>query len=175
MAAGAAGGIWSTPASATVMRAMPLSALVQTSRRIVVVTALSAESHFEELGRRRRIVTDTRLRVEEGLAKADGMDSEILVRTLGGAVGELGERVHGQAQLVLGEPCVAFLLQGPEGLHYINGMAQGHYPLTNDTRRLLQQSPDMPKIVDFDSSAVKALVGTELNDARGRVRAMVKP
>jgi hypothetical protein len=156
------------------MRAVPLSTLVQTSRRIVVVTAVSAECHFEELGRRRRIVTDTRLRVEEGLAKADGLDSEILVRTLGGAVGELGERVHGQVQLVLGEPCVAFLLQGPEGVHYINGMAQGRYPLTKDTRRLLQQSPDMPPIVDFESSAVKALVGTELGDARRRIRAMVK-
>lgn len=175
MAAGAVGGIWSAPARATVMRALPLRTLVQTSRRIVVVTALSAESHFEELGRRRRIVTDTRLRVEEGLAKADGMDREILVRTLGGAVGDLGERVHGQAQLLLNEPCVAFLLQGPDGLHYVNGMAQGHYPLRGDARRLLAQSPDLPEILDFDSSAVKALVGSDLSAARDRVRGMVKP
>ena len=157
------------------MRALSLDALVQSSRRIVVVTALSAECHFEELGRRRRIVTDTRVRVEEGLAKADGVESELLVRTLGGAVGELGERVHGQAQWVTGEPCVAFLLQGPDGLHYVNGMAQGHYPIRGAARRLLAQSPDLPDIVNFDGSAVKALVGSELGLARDRVRAMVKP
>jgi hypothetical protein len=156
------------------MRALTLDSLVQGSRRILVVTALGSECHFEDLGRRRRIVTDTRLRVEEGLAKADGVERELLVRTLGGSIGELGERVHGQAQLVIGEPCVAFLLQGPDGLHYVNGMAQGHYPLKS-ARRLLTQSPDLPEILGYDSSAVKALVGSELGAARDRVRAMVKP
>lgn len=156
------------------MRALSLEALVQGSRRILVVTALASESHFEDLGRRRRIVTDTRVRVEEGLAKADSVERELMVRTLGGKVGDLGERVHGQAQLLTGESCVAFLLQAPDGLHYVNGMAQGHYPLRS-ARQLLTQSPDLPEILDFDSSAVKALVGKELGDARSRVRAMVKP
>ena len=174
-AAGAAGSIWSAPARATVMRALTLDALVQTSRHILVVTALHAESHYEELGRRRRIVTDTRVRVEEGLAKADGVDSELMVRTLGGKVEDLGERVQGQAQLILGEPCVAFLLRGPDGLHYVNGMAQGHYPLRGVAKRLLARSPDLPEILGFDQSAVKALVGKELSDARGSVRARVKP
>src|SRR3954470_22682426 len=90
-------------ATATIVRALSLPSLVQGSRRILVVTALAAESHFEELGRRRRIVTDTRVRVEEGLAKADAGERELMVRTLGGAVGSLGERVHGQAQLLVGE------------------------------------------------------------------------
>jgi hypothetical protein len=110
-------------ASATVVRSLSLPALVQGSRRIVVVTALGSTSHYEELGRRRRIVTDTRVRVDEGIAKTDDLDSELMVRTLGGSVAGVGELVHGQAQLVLGEPCVMFLLQGPDGLHYVNGMA----------------------------------------------------
>ncbi len=154
---------------------MSLPSLVQGSRRIVVVTALASESHFEELGRRRRIVTDTRVRVEERLAKADGADSELLIRTLGGSLGRLGERVHGQAQLVVGEPCVAFLLQGPDGLHYVNGMAQGHYPLRGPAARQLATSPDLPEILDFQSSAVKALVGSELSAAGARIRALVTP
>lgn len=175
VAAGAAGSLWSGQARATVMRALPLETLVQSSRHILVVTPLAAASHFEELGRRRRIVTDTRVRVEEGLAKADGVDSELLVRTLGGAVGDLGERVHGQPQLALGEHCVVFLLRGPDGLHYVNGMAQGHYPLRGETARLLTRSPDLPEILDFDRSAVKALVGSELRAAQSRVRALVNP
>jgi hypothetical protein len=157
------------------VRALSFPALVQSSRRIVVVTALAAQSHFEDLGRRRRVVTDTRVRIEEGLAKANGMDSEVLVRTLGGTVGQLGERVHGQAQLVIGEPCVAFLLQGPDGLHYVNGMAQGHYPLRGKSELRLTRSADLPEIIDFDSSAVKALVGSELGAAGTRIRALVQP
>jgi len=175
LASGAFAGAFSATASATVMRAVSLQSLVQGSRRIVVVTALDSTSHFEELGRRRRIVTDTRVRVEEGLAKADGIDSELLLRTLGGDVGDQGERVHGQAQLILGEPCVAFLLQGPDGLHYVNGMAQGHYPLRGPGLRRLQRSADLPEILNFDSSAVKALVGSELSTASARIRALVTP
>jgi hypothetical protein len=161
-------------ASATIMRSLSLPALVQGSRRIVVVTALASESHYEELGRRRRIVTDTRVRVEEGIAKSDGMDRELLVRTLGGKVGDVGELVHGQAQLTLGQPCVAFLLQAPDGLHYFNGMAQGHYPLRESVRQLLR-SPDLPELVDYESSAVKALVGSELTRASELIRGLVKP
>jgi hypothetical protein len=86
-----------------------LPALVQSSRRVVVVTALGAESHFEELGRRRRVVTDTRVRIEEGLAKAEGMDAEVLVRTLGGTVGQLGERRLQHVQITDHAPPVELL------------------------------------------------------------------
>jgi hypothetical protein len=171
--AGLTASVFSAPASATIMRSLSLSALVSGSRRIVVLTALVSESHVEELGRRRRIVTDTRVRVEEGIAKSDGMDSELLVRTLGGSIGQTGELVHGQAQLVIGEPCVAFLLQGPDSLHYVNGMAQGHYPLRGRAAKQLASSPDLPKILDFDNSAVKALVGSELGAASQRIRGLV--
>jgi hypothetical protein len=167
-----ASGLLGGRAHATVARSLSLSALVQRSSRILVVTALTAESHFEELGRRRRIVTDTRMRVEEHIAKQQIGETELMVRTLGGSVGRLGELVHGQARLVLGEPCVAFFLQGPDGLHYFNGMAQGHYPLSNDGAKRLLRSPDLPELLSFDGSAVKALVGSELGPARERIRAV---
>src|SRR3954466_7081425 len=109
LASGAAASAFGARASATIVRAMSLPALVQGSRRILVITPLSAESHFEDLGRRRRIVTDTRVRVEEAVAKGEGADSELMVRTLGGSIDKLGELVHGQARLVLGQACVAFL------------------------------------------------------------------
>jgi hypothetical protein len=159
-------------ASATVARSVTLEALVRSSGRISVVTALAAESHFEELGRRRRIVTDTRVRVEETLAKGEAIETELMVRTLGGSVGRLGELVHGQARLALGEPCVAFLLRGPDGLHYVNGMAQGHYPLTSGAVRRLLKSPDLPQMLDYETSAVRALVGSELAPVAVRIRAL---
>jgi len=168
---GAALGALGRPASATVARSLTLSALVHSSRSIVVVTALAAESRYEELGRRRRIVTDTRVRVEEQLAK-ETVERELMVRTLGGSVGRLGELVHGQARLSLGKSCVAFLLRGPDGLHYVNGMAQGHYPLSQQSVKRLLQSPDLGELLDADDSAVKQLVGTELGAATLRIRAL---
>ena len=169
----AAVGVGSRTASATTVRSLSLPALVKGSGRILVLTALSAESHYEELGRRQRIVTDTRVRVEEVVAKGSPETSELLLRTLGGSGGALGERVHGQAQLLLGQTCVCFLLQGPDGLHYVNGMAQGHYPVHGSSLKQLKASPDLPRILDFDSSAVKSLVGSELSRASERIRALV--
>jgi hypothetical protein len=166
-----AAGLFGEQASATLARSVSLSALVRGSRRIVVVTPLAAESHFEELGRRRRIVTDTRVRVEEHLNKQPGSELELMVRTLGGSVGRLGEHVDGQPRLALGQTCVAFLLQGPDALHYVNGMAQGHYPLSADAGRRLLQSPDLSQLVDAQGSAVRELVGRELSWARDRIRA----
>ena len=159
-------------AQATVARSITLPALVQSSTGIVVVTALSAESHFEELGRRRRIVTDTRVRVEETLAKGDRIETELMVRTLGGSVGKLGELVHGQARLAIAQSCVAFLLRGPDGLHYVNGMAQGHYPLTRDSFKRLLKSPDLGELIDAKGSAARELVGSELSVAASRIRAL---
>ncbi|RYZ09682.1 MAG: hypothetical protein EOO73_02015 [Myxococcales bacterium] len=172
---GVAGSLLSAPASATVVRSVSLAALARGSRGIAVVTPLTSESHYEDLGRRRRIVTDTRVRIEESLAKAEGLGTEVLVRTLGGAVGREGERVHGQVQWALSKACVAFLLQGPDGVFYVNGMSQGHYPIVERAERLLTASPDLPEIMNFDASAVKVLSGTALGRARSLIRAAVQP
>lgn len=172
---GVAASAFSGHASATVVRSVSLVALSKGSRGIAVVTALDSESHFEDLGRRRRIVTDTRVRIEENLAKSEGMDSELLVRTLGGNVGRQGERVHGQVQWTMGKPCVAFLLQGPDGIHYVNGMAQGHYPLLERAEPTLTTSPDLPEIVDIEASAVRQLSGSALRHARELIRSAVRP
>lgn len=175
LAASAAGAGVSARASATTVRSVSLPALVRSSKRIVVVTPLDAESHFEELGRRRRIVTDTRVRLEETIAESEASETELLVRTLGGSVGDLGEHVHGQARLALGETCVVFLLPGPDGLHYVSAMAQGHYPLRRTDEPRLLRSPDLPEILGFEGSAVRALAGQRLGVARDRIRAASEP
>jgi hypothetical protein len=40
---------------------------------------------------------------------------------------------------------------------------------------VLQSSPDLPQILGFESSAVNALVGSELSTATSRIRGLVKP
>jgi hypothetical protein len=158
-------------ARATLMRGLPLHALCAQSQYIVRVTALEAHCISLPIGGRPLIVTETRTRVEEVLAKAAPSSTEIVVRTLGGILNGVGELVHGQAQLALGVSCVAFLTSAEDGALWVTGMAQGHYPLVSTERAVLQlsASPHLSTLRDFEHSAVRGLVGQTLTRARGLI------
>ncbi len=158
------------------MRGLSLEELVQRSGFIVVLSALDSESHYEEIGGRRSIVTDTRVRVEDVLAKAAPAAQELLVRTLGGRIGGVGEIVHGQPAISAASPDVAFLKLGADGAHWFVGMAQGHYPLVGQTRaeRQLIHSAQLPEIRDYEQCAVRQLSGLKLTRATELVRAAVR-
>lgn len=153
------------------MRGLTLEALSAASGRIVYGTALESNSHWETLGGHRRIVTDTRVRVDDTIAKT-APDSEILVRTLGGTIGDLAAMVFGEAMLGLDESCVLFLMEKPEGVHRVVGMAQGHYPVLRDPARSLRlhQSPRAPELIGDANLAMRRLPGQELNVAAKMIR-----
>ncbi|MFZ5891455.1 MAG: hypothetical protein ACOY0T_10420 [Myxococcota bacterium] len=164
----------SREASATLLRGLSLEQLSKSSDHILVGTALEANSHWETVGGRRRIVTDTRVRVDDVVAQNAPADLELMVRTLGGTIGDVAALVYGEAQISLSTPCMLFLSNHNAGLRRVVGMAQGHYPLQRDTNssafRLLA-SPRMPELVGKASSfAVQRLVGRELSQARVLVR-----
>ena len=163
-----AAGIWPLNASATIARGIPLDVLARRSEHILVGTALEATCRFEYIGGKRRIVTDTRFAVEAPLAKAEPGESEVLVRTLGGVIGDLGELVHGEAELSLGERSVLFLRLRPDAIHQPTGMAQGHYPLYADAERVerLRPSPRLPELIHPERSAVRRLRGLDIEGAR---------
>lgn len=168
--AGAAGLVLhGRPAEASIARAVSLRELVSGSERGLVATALAAESRFETVGGRRRIVTYTRVRVDEVLGGPnDG--SELLVRTLGGKVGDVGQVVHGEAVLLLGEPALVFLGPSPEGPLVVTAMAQGHYPIRADKsgeRRVLP-SPRLGELVG--QGAARELSGKRVSEATSLVR-----
>jgi len=121
-----------------------------------------------------RIVHMDITRIDELIAGSPN-ESEILVRTLGGHVGELGEIVHGEAQLAQNEACVVFLQTNPDGIDQVTEMAQGHYPLHTDTSGALRltASRNMPHLVDAASApnaAVVRLSGLQLTEARDLIR-----
>lgn len=164
-------------AEATLVRGLSLEELVAQSSRILVGRALDATSQWVTLGGRKRIVTDVRVRVEDVLAKAPPEASEIMVRTLGGTVGNVGALVHGEAELMFDEECVVFLRVASEGIHRIIGMAQGHYPLRPDEKRVqrLHASPRSAEILANDRSALRRLVGRDLSEAHSMIRGVLKP
>src|SRR5687768_4641577 len=96
---GGVGILWASPGQAAVAKALSLSELVKRSRFAVLATALSQESSWQQVGDSRRIVTTTRTRVDELVTGEKPETSEILVRTLGGRVGKIGQMVEGEADL----------------------------------------------------------------------------
>src|SRR5262249_11895117 len=116
-------------AHAAVSLRMSLPELVGASAYVVVATPAERHSVWEDLAGGRRIVTYTRLVIERNVVGEPG--AEVWVRTLGGAVGSIGQTVSGEAQLREGEKALVFLVKVP-GTIVVTGLAQGHYPVAAD-------------------------------------------
>lgn len=168
-ACGVCGLLVPSVAGATVLKGLSLEALAKSSQRILMGTALEAVAHWETVGGRRRIVTDTRVRVDDMIHEGSASDPELLVRTLGGTVGDIAALVHGEALLALNQPCVVFLeTNSAKTLHRVVGMAQGHYPVRRDEARALrlQVSPQAPELVGKGEFAMMRLRGQEIGAAK---------
>jgi len=157
-------------------RGLSLEELVGATTSGVVGTPLASECRWADFRGVRAIVTDTRVRVEELLVNADPGASEVIVRTLGGAIGDLGEHVDGQPRLVFGQPSVLFLKRSKLGIDVVVGMAQGHYPLKHQKDRSLRltRSPALPQLVRSEGTAVARLGGLELTAARELCRLVAR-
>ena len=163
-------GSWGPSAEAGVARPVALRELVKLSQYAIVGTPVDARSTWEEVDGGRRIVTYTKLRVESSLGAA-AAPREVTVRTLGGRVGKIGQVVHGEATLPIGETAVVFL-SSRNGALRVAALAQGHYPLRADTSgaRRLRVSPQLSQLVGGGPSAVRDLVGRSVQEATELVR-----
>jgi hypothetical protein len=155
------------PAYASRSVAVSLAELVRRSRRIAVATSMGGEGRWESVGERRRIVTYHRVRIDE-LFDGDSVDGEVVVRTLGGRVGEIGQVVYGEAVLLRGQPSVLFLHNLRADVHAVTARAQGHFPLLADEAgvRHLRASPHRARLIDTRDSAAARLVGRSVADAK---------
>lgn len=123
---------WVDFSSASTFRAIPLSRLVKQSDLVVVATPVSFECRWATVGASQRLVTDFTLEVHWTLRGADIAGEDIVVRTLGGSWGNLGQVVHGEALLIIGQTSLLFLKQSRDSSLHVFGWGQGHYPLSVD-------------------------------------------
>lgn len=160
-----------TGAHASLARALRLGELVHYSSAIIIGTPRSATSRWETIGGSRRIVTYTRVHVDQGIDGSTG--SDLVIRTLGGQVGDIGQVVEGEAVLIVGQPALIFVYRGVHGTLSVTGMAQGHYPLIADAHGTLRlhASPRLARLVGKRGSAVQQLVGLDVNAAERRIAA----
>lgn len=159
------------PAEAAVARALALRELVEKSKRVVVATALDQACEWQVIGGSRRIVTLTRVRVEELVTGATPEASELMVQTLGGRVGKIGQLVEGEAELTVGQGALVFTREVLSGLYGVTAMAQGHYPISVEARgKVLRPSHKLPALVSGRDAAVARLRDVTLSDAVNLVR-----
>jgi len=159
---------WVGPTSASTFRPIPLSRLVQQSNWVVVATPVSFECHWATVGSGSRLVTDFTLQVHWTLRGVDVAGQEIVVRTLGGSWGNLGQVVHGEAHLAVGQTSLLFLKRGHDNALRVLGLGQGHYPVAIDTNGdwRLTKSPGLEGVLDEQHSAATLLFNQRLDEVK---------
>ena len=119
-------------ALASITEALDLRALVQSADVVMVGSVVGTEATRDDLG---RIVTDARVRTDEGMRGARTGEL-VVVRSLGGVIGDLGLRVEGEASLSPGERVVLFArrVSGASGVVLRPvGMSQGVLPMAEQS------------------------------------------
>jgi hypothetical protein len=176
LGAGCAAAAWPTSAFATMARAVSLPQLIGLSQYALVGSATDAYSRWESVGTSRRIVTYVSLQVTQPIDGRPPPETSLMLRTLGGRVGDIGQLVHGEARFSLGAASVVFLAPDVDGVLGVTAMAQGHYPLSTEPGQLarLLASPNMPSLVQMQGSAVQQLVDKTVIEAEGLLSAVMR-
>jgi hypothetical protein len=155
---------------------MPLRDLVNMSEWVVVAEVTSARSHFETIGGARRLITDTTLQVTNAVtpnrSSRELESGTIVVRTLGGTVGDVAQVVLGEAVLPRGTSQLLFLDEGSDHQFRVSAMAQGQFPVAVDAQgqKRLRPSSGLDVVVNAQQSAVHDLAGRTLEQAQSLVQ-----
>ncbi len=112
-------------AEASVSIAVSWDELLQASAEAVIATPIDARSVWEA----GRIYTYSHVRVDRAIAGTLPSGGEAWVRTMGGIVGDTGQRVEGEPLLGLGQGSLLFLQPGPNGSFHVTARAQGQFPV----------------------------------------------
>jgi hypothetical protein len=113
-------------AQASVSIAVGYDALVKDADAVGVVTPVESKTVWEE----GRIVTYTRVKVDQGVAGDLGTGSEGWVRTLGGVVGKIGQLVDGEPVFTPNKSSLLFMRKWKTGGTWeVSARAQGQFPV----------------------------------------------
>ncbi len=115
------------PSGATVVIRKDLRSLSVEAETVVLGRVIKRESRYGEDGR--MIFTYTTVKVERTLRGREAA-GEIVIRTLGGTVGEAGMVAQGVCSFTPGEETVLFLKKTRGGVNYmVSGLSQGKLPV----------------------------------------------
>ena len=145
----------------------PIDALLALSDCCLVGRPVAAESSWVVLGGARRIATVQDVRVEEVLGGHAARGDVLRVRTLGGRVGEVVQRVFGEAELAPGRPALLFLARIEPRLHVVADGAGGCYAIEHDGAGAARLRADAHALgAEGQRGAMPQLHGITLTEAR---------
>ena len=162
--------------SATVLLKMNLADLTGEADAIVSGTVTSSYSAWNE--DRSLIFTYSTLAVDSTLKGKHKY--QVLVRTHGGIVGEIGMRMIGEPELKKSDQVLVFLEPDGHGYNRVVGMSQGRFRVETDKSGQKRVSNPLSGLSLYDrakgaivdpSSEVKQ--GTRLDELEARVRALL--
>lgn len=164
-------------AQASVSIAVTWEGLLGESTAAAIVTPMEAHAGWEG----GRIYTYTRMRVDRIVAGEVAAEGDVWVRTMGGAVGNIGQIVEGEAAFANGQPSLLFLHAGPLGSLEVTARGQGQFPVVAATatapahvvRNRAAGALFPPQRVHVSSSATRlaadVLHGRSVDDAASEV------
>jgi hypothetical protein len=168
------------PAQATVMVPMSIEQLASDSVAVVRAKVLRQEGAWDR--ERRRIYTHTEVEILQPLRAGVRLPRTVVIRSLGGEVGELGMKVSGSPRFSADEEVVVFLRADPveADAFQVVGMAQGKFGVTRtkDGRVLCAPSLEGLAFARSDASGQMAIREADppgaipLAELESRVRAV---
>lgn len=117
-------------AAASVSIAVSFDQLVKDADSVAVITAGEGSAVWED----GRIVTYTKVHVDQGVAGELAAGNDTYVRTLGGVVGKIGQMVDGEPVLQKDKPSLLFLRKFKTGSFEVSARGQGQYPVVVDEK-----------------------------------------
>lgn len=118
---GVVGAVLASAAMATTLLAMDVPMLTRESDLVVRGVVVRSQARWTK--DQRRIMTDTEVQVSEVL-KGNATEKTLVVMQPGGAVGDVGQMVHGVATFTPGDEVVLFLERRGDRT-FVVGLAQG--------------------------------------------------
>ena len=155
-------GLLTRSSHASVARAVSLGELLVDSRHVVLGTAVDSFARWERVGERSCIVTYSVFHVEEPLDGRAPDAPEVMIRTLGGTVGDVGQIFHGEAVVAIRRRAALFIRDVAPEVYAVTAMAQGHYAVDPDPKGIPRLS------AAFGSVALVPGPAAAMNQMHGR-------
>ena len=171
------------PAGATVIKSLTLADMTKEADTIVQATVERQTVTWDD--RRKLIHTFTEVEVVESLKGGVKAGQKVIIRQIGGDLGDEALLVSGNALLEPGGEVVLFLDRDERmPLHYVVGMAQGKYEVDRSTptprvgRNLhgltfLQDPKADPKLPRIAGDQPRPAPSIALDDFKAEIRALV--
>lgn len=122
-------------AAASVSIAVGFDQLVKDADSVSIITPGEGSAVWED----GRIVTYTKVHVDQGVAGELNAGGDTYVRTLGGVVGKVGQLVDGEPVLQKDKPALLFLRKYKTGSFEVSARGQGQYPVITDEKTKIRK------------------------------------